>query len=45
MPDPVYQEAAAKFDENELARLISIVATINAWNRLAVATRMSPAPK
>ncbi|MCX4747464.1 carboxymuconolactone decarboxylase family protein [Kitasatospora sp. NBC_01287] len=45
VPDAVHQEAARHFDENELARLISITATINAWNRIAVASRLSPAPK
>ncbi|MFF7637385.1 carboxymuconolactone decarboxylase family protein [Kitasatospora sp. NPDC008050] len=45
VPDAVYQEAADRFDEAELAQLISVIATINAWNRIAVSTRMSPAPK
>ncbi|MER6301025.1 carboxymuconolactone decarboxylase family protein [Kitasatospora sp. NPDC001539] len=45
VPDAVYQEAAAHFDETELAQLIALIATINAWNRIGVATRMSPAAK
>jgi alkylhydroperoxidase family enzyme len=45
VPDAVYQEAAAQFDETELAQLIALIATINAWNRIGVATRMSPAAK
>ncbi|MEV0945223.1 carboxymuconolactone decarboxylase family protein [Rhodococcus sp. NPDC049939] len=42
VPDSVYQEAEEHFDETELAQLISLVVTINAWNRIAVTTRMSP---
>ncbi|MFG2847734.1 carboxymuconolactone decarboxylase family protein [Kitasatospora sp. NPDC048296] len=45
VPDAVHQEAAAQFDETELAQLIALIATINAWNRIGVATRMSPAAK
>jgi AhpD family alkylhydroperoxidase len=45
VPDEVYQEAAAHFDQTELAQLISIIATINAWNRIAISTRMSAAPR
>ncbi|MGF1430061.1 carboxymuconolactone decarboxylase family protein [Kitasatospora sp. LaBMicrA B282] len=45
VPDAVHQEAAAQFDEEELARLIATIAVINTWNRVAVATRLSPAPR
>ncbi|MGW3040518.1 carboxymuconolactone decarboxylase family protein [Kitasatospora sp. NPDC001159] len=45
VPDAVYDEAAAQFDETELAQLIALIATINAWNRIGVSTRMSPAAK
>ncbi|MFI6153937.1 carboxymuconolactone decarboxylase family protein [Kitasatospora sp. NPDC051170] len=45
VPDAVYEEAAAQFEEAELARLIALIATINAWNRIGVSTRMSPAAK
>ncbi|MGA5817320.1 carboxymuconolactone decarboxylase family protein [Kitasatospora sp. NPDC094028] len=45
VPDAVYAEAAARFDEAELAQLIALIATINAWNRIGVATRLSPAAK
>ncbi|MET8627178.1 carboxymuconolactone decarboxylase family protein [Kitasatospora sp. NPDC004669] len=45
VPDAVYDEAAAQFDEAELAQLIALIATINAWNRIGVSTRMSPAAK
>jgi AhpD family alkylhydroperoxidase len=40
--DEVWQEAAAHFSERELAALVVAVATINAWNRMGVATRMTP---
>lgn len=42
VPDEVYDEAARVFDENELAQLIAMAITINAWNRIGVTTRMSP---
>ncbi|MFJ9445234.1 carboxymuconolactone decarboxylase family protein [Kitasatospora sp. NPDC101235] len=45
VPDAVYAEAAARFDETELAQLIALIATINVWNRLSISTRMSPAAK
>ena len=45
VPDAVYDEAARQFGEDELARLISLLATINAWNRFGVTTRLSPAPR
>jgi AhpD family alkylhydroperoxidase len=41
--DAVYDEAARVFDEAELTRLIAMCVTINAWNRIGVTTRMSPA--
>lgn len=42
VPDDVYAEAAGQFSEEEVAQLVLAVATINAWNRIAVATRMVP---
>ncbi len=42
VPDAVYERAAAHFSEEELARLISVILTINSWNRIAVTTRMVP---
>ncbi|AXI77944.1 carboxymuconolactone decarboxylase family protein [Peterkaempfera bronchialis] len=44
VPDEVYDEAARQFPEDELARLIAMTVTINAWNRLGVTARLSPAP-
>jgi AhpD family alkylhydroperoxidase len=42
VPDEVWQRAAKHFDEHELAQLVMAIATINAWNRIGVATRMVP---
>ncbi|MDG4862302.1 carboxymuconolactone decarboxylase family protein [Streptomyces sp. T-3] len=40
VPDEVYARAAEQFEEAELAQLIAAIATINAWNRFGVSTRM-----
>ncbi|MCZ4099584.1 carboxymuconolactone decarboxylase family protein [Streptomyces sp. SID13666] len=45
VPDDVFDEAARHFDEAELARLIAMCITINAWNRVGVTTRLSPAAR
>lgn len=42
VPDEVYDEAAAHFEEAELAQLIALVLTVNAWNRMNVTTRKTP---
>ena len=42
VPDEVYQEAKKHFSEKELADLTVAVATINMWNRLAIAGRTTP---
>jgi AhpD family alkylhydroperoxidase len=39
VPATVYHQAARRFDDQELAHLIWQIAAINAWNRIAVATR------
>jgi AhpD family alkylhydroperoxidase len=41
-PDDVYEAARAQFDEREIGDLTLAIATINAWNRLAVAARSVP---
>src|SRR5690606_19299871 len=33
-----YQKAAGLFTENQIAQIIMVIATINAWNRIAVST-------
>jgi alkylhydroperoxidase family enzyme len=42
VPDAVYNEAAARFSETELAELIWAIAVINAWNRLGATARPWP---
>ena len=39
VPDDVVEEAQRHFDEAELSQLIFAIATINAWNRLAITAR------
>ncbi len=39
VPHPVWAAAAGHFDPVQLAALVSLVVTVNAWNRLGVATR------
>ena len=36
LTDTVYEQAAAHFDEDELANLVLAITAINAWNRLAI---------
>jgi AhpD family alkylhydroperoxidase len=43
VPDALYEEARAQFDEKELVDLTLLVSTINAWNRFAIAFRKTPA--
>jgi AhpD family alkylhydroperoxidase len=40
--DDVYSRAAAVFSERELGQVIAMALAINAWNRIGVATRLSP---
>ncbi|MCH5673720.1 carboxymuconolactone decarboxylase family protein [Streptomyces gilvus] len=42
VPDAVYAEAAEVFEENQIAALIWAATVINAYNRIAIATRMAP---
>ncbi|MEU2557118.1 carboxymuconolactone decarboxylase family protein [Streptomyces sp. NPDC003388] len=42
VPDEVYERAAKRFEEAELAQLIAAITVINAWNRLGVTSRMAP---
>jgi AhpD family alkylhydroperoxidase len=44
VPDEVYARAAAAFSERELAQVIAMALTINAWNRIGVTTRL-PLPR
>ncbi|QHA04038.1 carboxymuconolactone decarboxylase family protein [Streptomyces broussonetiae] len=38
VPDTVYAEAAAHFDDGELAHVLALILTINTWNRVALST-------
>ncbi|MFJ2113751.1 MULTISPECIES: carboxymuconolactone decarboxylase family protein [unclassified Streptomyces] len=42
VPDAVYREAAGVFTEEQVAALIWAATVINAYNRIAIATRMVP---
>jgi AhpD family alkylhydroperoxidase len=42
VPDEVYEEALAHSSEKEIVDLTYVATMINAWNRLAVATRAMP---
>ena len=39
VPDVVWDEAAAHFDEYELSQLLFAITAINSWNRLMISTR------
>ncbi|MDP9840881.1 hypothetical protein [Streptosporangium lutulentum] len=42
MPDEVRDEAEAHYEPEAPAALVMTISTINAWNRIAVTTRMDP---
>ena len=42
VPDDVYELAAKAFDDKDLAQLMALIITINAWNRVGVSCRMQP---
>jgi alkylhydroperoxidase family enzyme len=42
VPDDVYEEVRAFFDEKQTAEIIMQIVVINAWNRIAVSTRLMP---
>jgi AhpD family alkylhydroperoxidase len=39
VPDEAYAAVAAEYSEQEVAALVSLIVTINAWNAVGVATR------
>lgn len=43
--DETWAAAAAQFDDAQLAYLVAAIATINAWNRFGVSTRMTVRPR
>ena len=42
VPDAVYDEVRAQFDEQSIAALTFVAAAINAWNRIAIPSRQTP---
>jgi AhpD family alkylhydroperoxidase len=40
VPDEVWERAKSQFNEQELTALVVTITTINAWNRLAITTRV-----
>ncbi|UYM06738.1 carboxymuconolactone decarboxylase family protein [Solicola gregarius] len=42
VPDDVWDQAAAVWDEKEIADLLTAIATINVWNRLMISTQTPP---
>ena len=40
--DEVYRDVSRQFDDQALASLTFVISTINAWNRLAIASRTPP---
>jgi alkylhydroperoxidase family enzyme len=43
VPDDLYDDVRKHFSSQEMGDLTYAIAAINAWNRLAIATRMEPA--
>jgi AhpD family alkylhydroperoxidase len=39
VPAEAYQDVAAEFSQDEIAALVSLIVTINAWNAIGVSTR------
>ena len=42
VPDDVYEEAARHFSQQEISELLMAIVTINAWNRIAITTGLTP---
>jgi len=42
VPDHVHDDVRPHFSETELADLTLAIATVNAWNRLSIAARLTP---
>lgn len=43
LSEETYRKAEQLFDKNYISQIIMAVVTINAWNRIAISTRMQPA--
>ncbi|MBB5791799.1 carboxymuconolactone decarboxylase family protein [Jiangella mangrovi] len=42
VPDEVWEQARRHFGDEDLAQLVMVITTINAWNRVCVTVRMVP---
>lgn len=42
VPDDVYDEVAEHFDSKQVGAIIMAAISINAWNRIAISTKMMP---
>jgi AhpD family alkylhydroperoxidase len=42
LPDDVWAEARTVFSEAEIVDLVTAIVAINAWNRIAISTRVQP---
>lgn len=42
LTDETHAEAEKFFDKNTIAQIIMAIVTINAWNRIAISTRLQP---
>ena len=42
VPQSAYDEVAAEFSQDEIAALVALIVTINAWNAIGVSTRTWP---
>lgn len=42
LTDETYAKAEKFFDKNTIAQIIMAIVTINAWNRIAISTRLQP---
>ena len=40
--DDLYAEVSRYFSANQIAQILIAIVTINAWNRIAIATKMVP---
>lgn len=40
LSDETYEEATRLFDEHQVAQIIMVIVAINAWNRIAISTRL-----
>lgn len=40
--DEIWQAAAEHFDDGQLGAIVMAICTINVWNRIAIATEMTP---